>query len=118
MASGKIGQLEVYAVVRSFYGGEMPTTRVRIRRGVIWRQLFNLFSREYEPPEKFPTPRQVAEADFVSLRSAGLSTRKAEYSTPCSIHNRMETTDYAKFKTLLSTLLTAAWTQTRYGMRQ
>jgi 3-methyladenine DNA glycosylase/8-oxoguanine DNA glycosylase len=81
MASGEISQLEVYAVIRSFYGGEMPTTGVRIPRGVIWRQLLNPSSREYKPPEKFPTPHQVAEADFASLRSAGLSTRKAEYST-------------------------------------
>ena len=81
MASGKICQLEVHAVVRSFSRGKVPTAGVRIPRGVIWRQLLNHLSREYKPPEKFPTPHQVAEADFTSLRSAGLSTRKAEYST-------------------------------------
>lgn len=41
MASSEIGQLEVHAVIRSFYAGEMPTTGVRIPRGVIWRQLLN-----------------------------------------------------------------------------
>jgi hypothetical protein len=80
MASSKIRQLEVHAVIRTFYAGEMPTTGVRIPRGVIWRQLLNSPFREYKTPEKFPTPHQVAEADFASLRSAGLSTRKAEYS--------------------------------------
>ena len=40
MASGEISQLEVHAVIRSFYGGEMPTTGVRIPR-VIWRHLLN-----------------------------------------------------------------------------
>lgn len=90
MASSEIGQLEVHAVIRSLFAGEMPTTGVRIPRGVIWRQRLNPPSREYESPEKFPTPHQVAEADFASLRSAGLSTRKAEYSTQYSISSRTE----------------------------
>jgi len=81
MASSEISQLEVHAIIRTFSTGKMPTSGVRIPRGVIWRQLLNPPSREYKPPEKFPTPHQVAEADFASLRSAGLSTRKAEYST-------------------------------------
>jgi 3-methyladenine DNA glycosylase/8-oxoguanine DNA glycosylase len=63
----------------------MPTTGVRVSLGLICRQPFNHLSREYKPPERFPTPHQVAEADFTSLRGAGLSTRKAEYSTLSSI---------------------------------
>ena len=104
MASGEIGQLEVHAAVQSFYGGEMPTTGVRIPLGPIWRQIFNPPCREYHPPEQFPTPHQVAVADFASLRSAGLSTRKAEYSTQYSISHRMKNANEAQFKTLPSIL--------------
>lgn len=58
------------------------------------RSIIHRFTRLYDPslPEKvadysasrsatsfFPTPYQVANTDIVTLRSAGLSTRKAEY---------------------------------------
>lgn len=96
----------------------MPTTGVRIPQGVIWKQLLNPHSREYKPPEKFPTPHQVVQADFASLRSAGLSTRKTEYSTQFSKLDGMKPADLAKFKTSLSTLRMAVWMQTRFGTHQ
>jgi hypothetical protein len=42
---------------------------------------FNRFhAREYKAPERFPPPHVVAETPLSTLRSVGLSARKAEYS--------------------------------------
>jgi hypothetical protein len=42
---------------------------------------FNIFhAREYKAPERFPPPHVVAETPLSTLRTVGLSARKAEYS--------------------------------------
>ncbi|KAG8826434.1 hypothetical protein FRB91_007479 [Serendipita sp. 411] len=41
---------------------------------------------EYVPPERFPPPHIVAETDLATLRSAGLSARKAEYIQDLAKH--------------------------------